>query len=141
MTSYNPWSGSASPGPAVPFSVSADVLFLVLLEASTRRVAGAPPSRSGPTAVRSLRLSVRPPNISTSQVGAGAHPVPAAVLPFALLSSLQQTLDLSTETFVDSLHVLCVSAWFQIRAATSTESPPSTDNTVLSLSDLSHVDV
>lgn len=47
------------------------------LEAPTRRVAGAPPSHSGPTAGRSPRLSLRPLNISTSQVGAGAHPVTA----------------------------------------------------------------
>lgn len=47
------------------------------LEALTRRVAGAPHSHSGPTAGRSPRLSLRPLNISTSQVGAGAHPVTA----------------------------------------------------------------
>ncbi|MEQ2171768.1 hypothetical protein GOODEAATRI_014112, partial [Goodea atripinnis] len=47
------------------------------LEALTHRVAGVPPCRSGPTAGRSPRLSLRPLNISTSQVGAGAHPVPA----------------------------------------------------------------
>lgn len=53
------------------------------LEAPTRRVAGALPYRSGPTAGRSPRLSLRPLNISTSQVGAGAHPVTA--LSFFLL--------------------------------------------------------
>lgn len=47
------------------------------LEAPTHRVAGVPPCRSGPTAGRSPRLSLRPLNISTSQVGAGAHPVTA----------------------------------------------------------------
>lgn len=60
------------------FSVPAYLLFLVLpLEAPTHRVAGAPPSHSGPTAGLSPRLFPRPLNISISQVGAGAHPVTA----------------------------------------------------------------
>ena len=47
-------------------------------EALTRPAAGALPSPSGVTAGPSPRLSLRPLNISTSQVryGAGAHPVP-----------------------------------------------------------------